>query len=142
MNQHALALIKRFEGCRLTAYKDVGGVLTIGWGHTGKDVLIGSKITQAQANTQLHIDLKKTECGVINLVNVELSCFAMGALIDFAFNVGIGAFKSSTLLKKVNAKDPTACEQFLKWIYVKKIPIKGLQLRREEERKIFLTTHS
>lgn len=141
MNPHALAMVKLFEGCKLVAYKDVGGILTIGYGHTA-GVVEGDTITQKAAENFLIADLKKTECGVINLVNVPLSCHAMGALIDFTFNVGLGAFKTSSLLKKVNAKDVTAADEFLRWIYVKNVAIKGLLRRRQEERKLFLLPHN
>jgi lysozyme len=59
-----IALIKQFEGCRLSAYRDVSGVLTVGWGHTGKDVTKGLTITQARADTLLRQDLNEFVIGV------------------------------------------------------------------------------
>jgi lysozyme len=61
------------------------------------------------------------------------------AMVDFTFNVGCHAFHNSTLLKKVNAGDMTgASNEFMKWIYVGKTPVRGLIKRRTDERNLFL----
>lgn len=138
MNLYAVYLIKLFEGCRLVSYQDIGKVWTIGYGHCGIDVRPNQKITQDQADDLLVKDSARFEQAINELFKVPLTEAQKGALIDFAFNLGIDALKHSTLLKKINAKDPTAADEFLKWIHVNGKPIKGLLRRRQEERKLFI----
>lgn len=98
-----IALIKGFEGLRLKAYKCSAGVWTIGYGHT-KGVKEGQTITEAEAETLLREDLRTFEVGVSSLVTVFLHQCQFDALVSFAFNLGVGAIKGSTLLKKINAR--------------------------------------
>ena len=79
------------------------GVLTIGWGHTGPDVYAGMTITQAQAETYLTNDLQKFVNCVGSYLKVSLNPNQVGALVSFTFNLGCGAFQSSTLLRRLNA---------------------------------------
>ena len=99
--------LKQWEGLRLTAYKDSGGVLTIGYGHTGPDVKAGMTITEAQAEMLLMRDLSRFEQSVERSVKVPLTDNQFGALVSFAYNVGTEAFERSTLLKKLNEGDYT-----------------------------------
>ncbi|WP_339712944.1 lysozyme [uncultured Sneathiella sp.] len=109
--------IKHFEGERLTAYDDGTGVMTIGYGHTG-DVKVGETITQAQANSYFTEDVKWTVDTVNNAVKVDLKQSQFDALVSFTYNVGEEAFKSSTLLKKLNESDYNAVPAELdRWIY-------------------------
>ena len=82
-------LIRVFEGCKLTSYKDSSGVWTIGYGHTGPDVQQGTVWTQQKADDQLLIDEQK----IVNLVK-DLTVEEAGALISFGYNCGIGALTS------------------------------------------------
>ena len=101
--QGTVNLVKEFEGCKLTAYYCPAGVLTIGYGHTGSDVKVGMKITQKQAEDFLAKDLQKFATAVNSAVKVNLNPNQRGALVSFSFNVGAGALRSSTLLKRINA---------------------------------------
>ncbi len=140
MNKFAIAIIKRFEGCRLQAYPDVGGVWTIGYGYTGPEVVKGLVISQLDADSLLTKDLYEFESGVNNLVKVTLSQQKLAALISFAYNLGLGALTSSSLLKAVNASQfDVAADKFLKWDHVNGKVIKGLTARRAAERALFLS---
>lgn len=139
INALGLHLIETFEGCKLTAYQDVGGIYTIGYGST-RDVKPGMVITQQEADLRLVEDLIPAENAVDKFVKVPLNNNQYAALVAFVFNVGTGNFKTSTLLKKLNAKDyKGAADQFLRWNKVKGQIIKGLTRRREAERELFLT---
>lgn len=136
-------LIEQREGVELTAYKDSVGIWTIGVGHTSAagapKVAAGMKITAAQASEILSRDLATFEAAVSSAVKVPLNQNEFDALVSFAFNVGTGAFKGSTLLKRLNAGDrQAASDQFLVWnkitINGKKQVLKGLTIRREAER--------
>lgn len=126
------AMLKKFEGCKLKAYKCPAGILTIGFGHTsaaGEPIVTPDLvITKQEALDILHRDLKKFEEGVDNLVKVHLTQNQYDVLVDFAYNAGIGALKSSSLLKKVNAGDFDAVPaELMKWTKGK-IPGKGSQV--------------
>ena len=138
MNPFALSLIKQFEGCRLKAYTDSVGVWTIGWGHTGKNVHPGMIITQAQADAILIHDLASCEALVSPLITITLSDEQMGAIIDFAYNLGVGDLAKSTLLKKIKSSDPTASDEFLRWNRAGGRILKGLSDRRAAEQALFL----
>ena len=132
-------LIKDSEGCKLKAYKCPAGIWTIGYGHTGPDVYAGKVITQQEAEVILENDLKKFVDGVDQLVTVQLTKNQLGALVSFAFNVGLGALKNSTLLKILNqGRYADAAEQFLRWNKAGGKELPGLTKRREAERSLFL----
>lgn len=140
MNKYAIKLIQSFESCRLEAYQDGGGVLTIGWGHTGNDVFPGLKITQQQADDLFIKDLSKFEDGISKLVKIPLSDQKTGALICLSYNIGLSALSNSTLLKMVNnGQTFLAANEFLKWDHDNGKVIKGLTNRRQAERKLFLS---
>ncbi|PRP68676.1 muraminidase, partial [Chromobacterium amazonense] len=81
-SSQGIGLIQKFEGLRLTAYKDMVGVLTIGYGHTGPDVTPGLTITQPRAVALLQQDLAKFEVGVSRLVKVQLRQNQFDALVS------------------------------------------------------------
>jgi lysozyme len=138
ISQKGVDLIKHYEGCKLKAYRDIVGVLTIGYGHTGGDVFEGQVITQEEAEALLRLDLERFERGVEFQVKVDLTQNQFDALVSFAFNLGLGALKDSTLLKKVNAQDfPAAAKEFLKWINAGGKPVNGLKIRRTAESFMF-----
>lgn len=139
INNKGLELIKKYEGCRLLAYKCPAGVWTIGYGHT-QDVKSGMAITKVDAERLLLQDLKRFEEGVEALVKVPLTSNQFSALVSFAFNCGLAALRSSTLLKKLNVGDLNgAAREILRWDKVNKKPVEGLTKRRKEEQKLFLT---
>lgn len=95
--------IKKWEELALTAYPDIAGVWTNGYGHTGPDVREGQVITEVQAEQWLREDLREAETCINARVKVPLTQAQFDALVSFTFNVGCGAFASSTLLKRLNA---------------------------------------
>ncbi len=137
VNDAALALIRQWEGLRLTAYQDVAGVWTIGYGST-TDVRPGQRITEAEAVARLRNDLHTAESAVERLVEVDLNSNQFGALVSFVFNVGQGAFQRSTLMKRLNAGDYAAVPgELAKWnkarVHGVLTPVAGLSNRRAAE---------
>lgn len=138
-SEQCLAVLKHYEGCKLTAYVCPAGVLTIGYGHTGPDVVKGMKITQARALELLQQDAQRFGKGVLACVKVSLAQREYDALVSFAFNLGLGALQESTLLRKLNVGNrPGAADQFLRWINAGGKVLPGLQKRRATERSLFL----
>lgn len=134
-----LALIKSFEGLRLTAYRDPGGVLTIGYGHTGPDVYAGQTITAARADQLLRVDVAEAEATVHRIVTAHLSQNEFDALVSFIFNIGSSAFAASTMLRMINAGDfAGAAKQFDRWVYAGDTRLAGLVTRRNAEEALFL----
>jgi len=133
-----LALTEQFEGCQLTAYQDVAGVWTIGYGHTGPDVSPGLTITQTQAAQLLQQDVASAAACVNQAVTVDLNQDEFDALVDFVFNVGRGAFQGSTMLRDLNAGDfAGAAGEFDKWDHAGGKVVAGLLRRREAEQALF-----
>lgn len=133
-----LDFIKRAEGMRLDAYQCSAGVWTIGVGHT-KGVKKGDKITEAQALEWLIDDVIPCEIAVNELVKVPISQGAYDALVSLIFNIGRGAFASSTLIKLLNRGDYTgAAGQFERWCRAGGAVIPGLMKRRHAEAAMFL----
>ena len=123
-------LIKEFEGCRLTAYKCPAGVWTIGFGHTGtvdgKLIGKGMTITAAKATELLKKDLAEFEAAVNGCVTVPITQNMFDALVSFSFNVGAGALRRSTLLRKLNAKDyeGAAALQRRRQRHIERLPVR------------------
>jgi len=135
-------LIKEFEGCKLEAYPDPatsGEPITIGVGHTG-GVKLGDIITQEQADEFLEKDVAHAANAINQMVTVEMTQGEFDALCSFAFNLGVGNLKSSTLLRKLNVNDKQgAADQFLVWNKAAGKVMAGLTRRREAERILFLS---
>jgi lysozyme len=142
MSADGLALVKEFEGLRLKAYKCPAGVWTIGYGHTSAagipEVNSGMEITKEEAEAILKRDMVQYEAGVEKLVKVELSQGQFDALVDFAYNAGVGALAKSTLLKRVNEErfDDVPAE-FMKWTKGGGKELPGLVRRRRAEVKLW-----
>lgn len=145
-SQKGIDLIKSFERCVLYAYKPIKEEIyyTIGYGHYGSDVFAGMKITQSQAEAFLKKDLAKFEEAVNTLAQVPLNQNQFDALVSFTYNCGIGALKSSTLLKLLNKKDYAGtANQFLVWIKdERKKDSQGLIKRRNLEKSLFLLPYT
>lgn len=138
------AAIMQREGVVLTAYKDSVGILTIGVGHTSAagppKVTAGLKITQAEAASILSRDLAQFEAAVNAAVKAPVNQNEFDALVSLAFNIGVGAFKKSTLVRKLNAGDRSgAADQFLVWNKAGGKTLQGLVNRRKAERLQFLS---
>lgn len=138
----AVALVKHFEGLNLKSYLCPAGVPTVGYGHTGPDVRLGMRITEAQAEQLLANDLAEAAAIVDKYVHVPLPENPRGALSSFVFNLGAGAFASSTLLECLNLGDIAgAAEQFGRWTKArvggKLVDLPGLVARRAAEEALF-----
>lgn len=139
ISQNGINLIKKFEGCELQAYLCPAGVWTIGYGHTA-GVYSGMKITVAKAEAYLKEDLVEFESSVNNLVKVQITQNMFDALVSFAFNLGSGSLKNSTLLVQLNKGNvQKAANEFDKWVYADGQVLPGLVERRAAEKKLFLT---
>lgn len=135
-------LLKRWEGCKLEAYQDTGGVWTIGWGHT-KGVKEGDTCTQEEADAYLNEDLQWAHLAINWGVDVPLTHNQREALLSFIHNVGPKAFLDSTLRRKLNAGDyEGAANQLLRWNKDNGKVIPGLVNRRKDERSVFLDVDS
>jgi len=136
-----LALIKKFEGCRLKAYKAVPTekYWTIGWGHYGPDVKEGQVITQAQADSLLVADCQRFADAVDNPANcpltAQLNANQRDALISFAFNCGVGSLR--TLCKGRTL--PEICAAMSKYARSGGKLLVGLMRRRAAEQTLFNT---
>ena len=139
MTREGFELIKKYEGLRLEAYKCPAGVWTIGYGHT-KGVVKGTKITKEEAEELLKQDVSIVELQVVNTVG-RLSACKIDALVSFAYNVGVAAFRNSTLCRKVkaNSDDPAIRNEFMKWIYAGGKKLQGLERRRKEEADVYFS---
>ena len=142
IQQSTIEFIKKWEGVKYKAYKDVIGLDTIGVGHliksNEKDLLIKT-LTEQEVDDLLRKDLKVCDTCIVNNVKVPLLQTQFDALASFIFNLGIGAFGKSTLLKKVNLKAPKEeiSVEFKKWNKAGGKEVKGLTLRREAEANLF-----
>lgn len=124
----------------MTAYKCPAGVYTIGYGHT-KGVKKGLKITKKEAEAFLREDIEQFENGVNKYVSVPLTQNQFDALVSFVYNVGLGAFKTSTMRKKLNTKDYAgAANEFLRWNKSNGVVLTGLIRRRNAEKTLFEKT--
>ena len=138
-------LVAEFEGCKLEAYKCPAGIWTIGFGNTtyenGIKVKQGDKITQERADQLLELILIKFSQQVGELVKSNMNQNQKDALTDFAYNCGVGALRTSTLLKKVNANpsDESIRAEFLKWNKVNKKVLNGLTRRRQAESELYFS---
>lgn len=139
-----IALIKQFEGCKLTAYQDSVGVWTIGYGWTqpvdGKSIRAGMTIKQETAERLLKTGLVSYESDVSRLVKVGLTQGQFDALVLFTYNLGARSLSTSTLMRKLNAGDYAgAADEFLRWNKAGGKVLNGLTRRREAERALFLS---
>ena len=138
-------LVKHFEGCKLTAYVCSAGHNTIGYGNTfyenGVKVKPGDKITQQRAEELLDVILIKFVQQTNEVIKSSVNQNQRDALTDFAYNCGLGNFKSSTLLKKVNAdpNDKTIREEFMRWNKGGGKVLNGLTRRREAEANLYFS---
>jgi lysozyme len=166
ISKAGLELIKSFESCELEAYPDPASQLgkeltrlrlpmreyrripgytaingspwTIGFGSTWQ-VYEGQIITQIEANRRLQSDVEGTESGIDRFIKIPLSSNQYDALVSLAFNIGVTALRTSTLMKKLNGGDLLgAADQFLVWKYAQGKVLQGLLNRRKMERALFL----
>lgn len=126
-------LIRRFEGCRLTPYICPAGVWTCGWGSTGADVFPGKRWTQEYADRRMYADALKFAKGTAALCP-GLRGHQLCAIADFAYNLGLGRLKASTLRRRINEGDLEAAKMELRrWVRGGGKVLPGLVRRREAE---------
>lgn len=136
-SKDGMELTKNWEKCRLTPYRDSGGVLTNGYGNT-HHVDANVTITQQQADDDLLRNVQDAVDAVNDHVSVTLTQNQFDALVDFTFNCGVTAFKNSTLLKLLNAGDlDGACAQLDRWVKDNGKYVQGLQNRRDAEQALW-----
>lgn len=138
----ALALLggpEGVEGQKSTPYRDVGGVWTVCSGITGSDVVPGKYYSQQQCDALLIKHLTPVKKAVDGAVKVPIDNYTRAALYSFAYNVGVSAFKGSSLLRHLNAGNiAAACDDLRRWVYVNKQRNRGLINRREIDRQVCL----
>lgn len=144
ISNKGLELIKEFEGFSANAYLCPAKIPTIGYGNTfwqdGRKVRLGEQISKTKALELLEFVANKDFANkIFPLIKVEVNQNQFDAMTSLAYNIGVGAFSNSTLLKKVNAKDfAGAGDEFLKWDKSNGKPLLGLTRRRQREKELFL----
>jgi lysozyme len=137
ISARGIALIQRFESCRLEAYDDGGGVWTIGWGHT-KGVTKGDTCSQAEADEWLLEDIEAHDINPL-LGSVPTKQCEFDAMTSLAFNIGLERYRNSTVLKRHKLGNRIgAANAFLLWRYDNGKMLPGLLRRREAERRLYL----
>lgn len=144
-SEQTLALIRKWEGLKLAAYLDVAGIPTIGYGHI-ENVKMGDVCTVEQAEKWLVAKVEWFQKGVLGSCKVLPNSNQLTALVSFAYNLGLGSLRQSTLLRKHNVGNHTgAAEEFLRWDKARHPQTKqhrsvpGLLARRKDERRVYLT---
>ena len=133
-SKQGIEMIKNFEGCRLTPYYCPSGVLTVGYGHTGKDVKVGKKITLKQAEKLLKSDLKKFEKHVSSFKSYKWNQNEFDAMVSFAYNIGsINQLTNNGKRTKI-----VIAEKMLLYVNSNGKPLNGLILRRKKEHDLFV----
>ena len=142
LSQRGIDLIKQFEGYSSKSYPDPatgGAPWTIGYGTT-KGVKPGMVITAEQAEKMLRDDVAKFESGVSSLITAPTTQGQFDAMVSLAYNIGLGNFGKSTLLKKHNARCYTcAADQFRVWNRANGKVMNGLTKRRAAEREVYMS---
>ena len=138
----AIDLIKKYEGFKPEAYQDSVGVWTIGYGTTrinGEPIKAGMTITEDQALQLVQQEVNKLWSQIEQISRINLNQNQMNALVDFAYNLGFNALKTSTLMKYVNqSKFDQAANEFTRWVYAGGKVLPGLVKRREAEKQLFM----
>lgn len=140
---HTVILVKKWEGCKLEAYPDPatgGDPWTIGYGATGQGIVKGVKWSQKQAEDRLAIDIGRFMKGVQSVLVRKPKPTQLAAMTSLAYNIGVGAFNKSTLLRKFNAGDiEGAAAEFVRWNKAGGRVMRGLTNRRLDEQRVFST---
>lgn len=134
----AIGLIKSCEGCSLTSYVCSGGVMTIGYGHTGPNVFANQVITQSEADTLLRLDVSRFEAAVEKTCPETEQC-QFDACVSLAYNIGPAAFAKSSVARLHNLKRyGEAAQAFMLWNKAGGKVSRGLQSRRAKESALYL----
>lgn len=136
-SQNCLDIIREFEGLKLKAYKCPAGVWTIGYGSTGTGITAGLVWTLDQAKARLANDVETFAAGVAKVAG-DCTQGQFDALVSFAYNLGLGALKSSTLLRRHLANDHKgAAVEFPRWNKAGGKVLAGLTRRRIAEAALY-----
>lgn len=145
LDANGYKLIQGFEGLRLNAYKDSVGIPTIGYGNityeNGEKVKMGDKISQERADALFRFFADRFAAQVDAAITVPVTQNQFNAVVSLAYNIGIGNFRKSTLLKKLNkcSSDKTIGNEFLRWKFAGGKELSGLKKRRKEEAELYFT---
>jgi lysozyme len=145
VTDQAKGIIKRAEGYSPIPYICAAGVPTIGWGSTiaadGSPVTLDHpRITETEAQALFDRDINLFGGGVKKLITAPVNSNQYSALVSLAYNIGLGNLKASTLLRKLNRSDYLGCSaEFPKWRRANGQILRGLVIRREVERQLFLS---
>lgn len=143
VNLRGEEMIKSYEELRLKAYLCPAKIPSISYGVTkyenGSKVKLVDEISKERAEELFKFTLGEFEKQVEKLIKVPVNENQFSALVSFSYNVGIGNFKSSTLLRKLNSEDYIgASNEFERWIYSNGKKLEGLKKRRKSEKELFL----
>lgn len=142
LTERCFKLIKKYEGLRLKPYICPAGYWTIGYGKVitkEQAIQLSKGITKEQAEEWLKQEVYKIFYTIFPWIYVSLHPYCWDAITSFSYNVGCYAFKASSLRKKINRKEfYEASNEFLKWVYGGGRKLRGLEIRRKEERELFL----
>lgn len=145
LDNNGYRLIQGFEGLKLNAYKDSAGIPTIGYGNiayeNGTKVKMGDTISQEKADLLFQHFANRFASQVDSVVTATVNQNQFNAMVSLAYNIGIGAFSKSTLLKKVNKNscDSTIKDEFMKWVNAGGKRIQGLVNRRKKEAEVYFS---
>lgn len=136
-----LEIIKKYEGFSSQAYKCPAGVWTVGWGHTGRDINKDTILTREEAELMLKKDVANLQEQILFLLDDKPSTNELDALTSLCYNVGLGAFKKSRLLKRINLKEngELIAKEWIEFNKVNGKVVKGLLRRRAEEICLYFT---
>ena len=125
------------EGREYVPYKDVVGIITVCDGHTGKDIILNKRYSDAECDALTKADLERIAKQVNPSIRVKATETQLAAIYSFSYNVGANAFIKSTMLKKLNAGDYAgACDELKRWVYAGGKKWKGLMNRRDVEYEV------
>lgn len=138
----ATALVRRYEGLRLQAYADPAGKWTIGYGWTGpvrgRPLGPGVTITRQEAEELLRSELRRLARAITDMLARPANPHQLAAMVSLAYNIGLGAFRKSTLLRAWNEGDADrAALEFTRWVHAGGKILPGLVRRRVHEALVF-----
>ena len=142
ISANGIALLQSLEGYKTTAYKGSDNIWTIGYGHTGPEVVKGLKISHQQAIIFLQSDISKFEKIVSNALTNPVNRNQFDALVIFAYNIGGTSFKNSTAVKMINSNNYELVPDWIeKWNKIDGVISPGLQNRRAAEVNLWNTPY-
>lgn len=134
----AVVCVSGFEGLRTAAYLDPVGIPTACFGET-KNIRMGMRFSKPECEVMLVDSLIAHDDGMMRCTKVPLKDKTHAALLSFTYNVGVGAYCGSTLVRKLNAGDTVgACNELVRWTRAKGVTLPGLTKRRAAERELCL----